>query len=81
MKRRIKKKRYPWGGIFNKKRFEWMEKEKREWLQNLTLEESIKMTEEFLSSRMFEQFRDNFFQDTPLCFKLGLKMRKKNVRK
>lgn len=63
--------------LFDKKRFEWMEKEKTRWLQNLTLKESIKITEEFLSSNMFKQFRDSFIYNEPLCFKLGLK---KNVR-
>jgi hypothetical protein len=67
--------------LFDKKRFEWMEEEKKKWLQNLTLEESIRMTEEFLSSRMFEKFRDRFTYTEPVCFKLGLKRRKENVRK
>lgn len=66
--------------LFDKNRFEWMEKERLQWLQNLTLKESIKMTEEFLSSKMFEKFRDNFVYDEPMCLKLGLKKRKKNVR-
>jgi len=64
----------------NKKRFEQMEKEKKEWLKNLTLEESIKMTEEFLSSNMFEKFRDNFAYDEPVCFQLGVRRRKRDVR-
>ncbi|OGV98227.1 MAG: hypothetical protein A3I04_06660 [Nitrospinae bacterium RIFCSPLOWO2_02_FULL_39_110] len=75
----IKKSR--WGGLFNKKRFEWMEEEKKKWLQNLTLAESIRMTEEILSSNMFEKFRENFTYDRPVNFKLGLKTRKENVRK
>jgi len=62
--------------IFDKKRFEWLEKEKTEWLRNLTLSDSIKMTEEFLSSNMFEQFRGKFTYNEPLCFKLGLKRKK-----
>ncbi len=68
-----------WGGLFNKKRFEWMEEEKRKWLQNLTLEDSIKMTERFLSSNMFEGLKDNFLYDEPVSLKLGLR-RRKNVR-
>jgi len=73
-------KEYKWGGLFNKKRFVWMEEEKGKRLQNLTMTESIKMTEEILSSNMFEKFRDNFISDKPVCFKLGLKIRKRNVR-
>lgn len=57
-----------------------MEKEREKWLQKLTLKDSIKMTEEFLSSRMFEKFRNNFTYEEPLCLKLGLKKRKENVR-
>lgn len=67
-------------GFFDKKRFEWMEGEKKKWLQNLTLDESIKITEEFLSSNMFEQLRNNFSYDEPTSLKLSLKERKNNVR-
>lgn len=63
-------------GLFDKKKFEWMEKEKKKWLQNLSLEESIRLTENLLSSNMFEQFRDNFIYNKPVCFKIGLKKRK-----
>lgn len=58
-----------------------MEKEKKKRLQNLTLTESIRMTEEILSSNMFEKFRKNFTYDRPVNFKLGLKTRRENVRK
>jgi len=67
-----------WGGLFNKKRFEWMEEEKQRWLQNLTLKESTRITERFLSSNMFEMFKSSFLYDEPLSFTLGL-MRRKNV--
>jgi len=53
------------GTLFDKSRFQWLEEEKKKWLQNLTLAESIKLTEEFLSSNMFEQFRDKFTYNEP----------------
>lgn len=77
----IMKKRYLWGGILNKKRFENLEKEKLQYLQNLTLNESAKEMEYLLSSNLFADFKDRFIHNEPLCFNLTLKMRKKNVRK
>jgi len=73
-------KKYRWGGLFNKKRFVWMEDEREKRLQNLTMTESIKMTEDILSSNMFEKFRKNIIYDRPVSFKIGLKTRKENVR-
>lgn len=74
------KKRYLWGGILNKERFKRLEEENANILKNLSLEKSIRLTEEFLSSTLFDEFQTTFIYDEPLCFKLGLKMRKKNVR-
>ncbi|PIP54972.1 MAG: hypothetical protein COX07_02470 [Bacteroidetes bacterium CG23_combo_of_CG06-09_8_20_14_all_32_9] len=79
-KQRTSKTKSRWGGIFNKKRFEWMEEEKKKWLQKLTPQVSIKITQSFLSSGMFDKFTDNFVYNEPLCFKLSLRSRKKNVK-
>ena len=57
-----------------------MEDEREKRLQNLTMTESIKMTEDILSSNMFEKFRKNIIYDRPVSFKIGLKTRKENVR-
>ncbi|MCK4248532.1 MAG: hypothetical protein KAV18_03070 [Candidatus Omnitrophica bacterium] len=66
--------------LLDQRRFAWLEEEKKKWLQNLTLSKSIKMTEDFLSSNMFKQFKDKFIYDEPISLKLGLRTRKKNVR-
>ncbi|MEW6687005.1 MAG: hypothetical protein AB1393_12515 [Candidatus Edwardsbacteria bacterium] len=68
-------------GLFDKKRFEWLEEEKIRRLQKLTMEETIKMTEYLFSSNLFSELKDNFLPDSPLCLKLGLRTRGKNVRR
>lgn len=73
---RRKKLRHPWGGIFNKERFRLMEEENEAWLRNLSIEDSTRMTEEFLSSSLFSELTDSFIYNEPLCVKLGLKVRK-----
>ncbi len=50
MKKRKKNK-----GLFDKKRFTWMEKQEREYLQKMSIEESIKITENLLNSGFLEE--------------------------
>lgn len=62
-----------WGGLFNKKRFEWMEEEKKLWLKNLTMEKALKLEEALISSEFIWEFRKNFFEDNPVSLEIGLK--------
>ena len=79
----VKKKKYPRGGLFNKKRFEYWEKENRRFLKSLTIEKSIKIFESLTTPEMLEAFRDGikFFSesDNPICLKLCLKKRRNAV--
>lgn len=50
MKKRKKNK-----GLFDKKRFVWLEKQERESLQKMSTEESIKITENLLNSGFLEE--------------------------
>lgn len=47
-------------------------------MRGLTLEESVKMTEDLIE--FAEEFIDNFFEDKPMCLKFSLKKRK-NVKR
>ena len=64
-------------GLLDKKRFEWMEKSKIEFLRNLTIRESVRILEELTSPEILNEFIDNFSSDTPLCLLLSLKRRRK----
>lgn len=67
--------------LFDKKRFEWMEKERREWLQSLSIEKSIKILESLTTSEMLNEFREGikFFSDKPVCLKFCLKRQKNGI--
>lgn len=63
-------------GLFDGKRFEWMEKDRIKDLQSLNVEKSIRMTEQLIE--LANEFRHNYqsFPDNPVCLKLGLMKRK-----
>lgn len=63
-------------GLLNKKRFEWMEKEKVKYLRNLSLKESVRIFESLTSPGILAEFVDTFLQDNPTCLKITLKKRK-----
>lgn len=72
MKNKIK-----WGGIYNKKRFDWLEKERREQLRKLTINQSIKIVEDLTSKAALSQFLPQLKQHIPVCLKLSLTQHKK----
>ncbi len=60
--------------LFGKNRFKWMEKEKRKWLKNLSLEKAEELQKSLL---IFFNFRkNNFIKDTPVSYEILLKARK-----
>lgn len=63
-------------GLLNKKRFEWVEEEKVEYLKNLSLKESVRILESLTSPGILAEFIDKFLQDHPMCLKKTLKKRK-----
>lgn len=71
-----KQKFYNWGGLFNKKRFEWITKEKVKSLRNLTIEKSVLMLESLTLPETLNEFKKQPFIHTPLCLKVGLKVRR-----
>lgn len=68
-----------WGGLFNKKRFEWMEEEKKNWLKKLTIEKSVKILESLTSPNTLNEFKNNFFPDNPVCLKFTLRNNKNGI--
>lgn len=63
-------------GLLDKKRFVWLEKEKRRWLKNLSTEEALRLEESLLSSSLIWEWRKNFFRDNPVCLKNSLLKKK-----
>lgn len=63
-------------GLLNKKRFEWVEEEKVEYLKNLSLKESVRILESLTSPGILAEFVDRFLQDHPMCLKKTLKKKK-----
>jgi hypothetical protein len=65
-----------WGGLFSKRRFEWMEEKKFEYLKNLTVEKSVLMLESLTSPEVLNEFRKQDVSHNPLSLKFGLIVRK-----
>lgn len=65
-----------WGGLFNRKRFEWLKKQRFKELRGLTIEKAIELEENFLSSSFVEELKNNFLPTNPVCLKLSLRKRK-----
>ena len=63
-------------GLFDKKRFEWLEQDRVKHLKNLTIEESVRMMEDLVN--FANELRDNFFPDNPLSLKISLKRNNRN---
>ncbi len=59
-------------GLLDKKRFEWLEKERIQRLRKLTRKEAIRLEEKMLSSKLILEWRRNFRQDHPVCLKMSL---------
>lgn len=54
-------------GLLDKERFSWLEREKRQWLKNLSMKKAIRLEENFLSSALIWEWRNNFSKDDPVC--------------
>ena len=67
MKNKIK-----WGGIYNQKRFDWLEKERREQLRKLTVSQSVKLLEQLTSKTTLAPFLSYYKQHIPVSLKLSL---------
>ena len=63
-------------GLFDKKRFEWIEQEKIKYLKNLSIEKGVAILESLTSPSVLNEFIHNFSLDNPLCLKISLKRRK-----
>ncbi len=61
-------------GLLNKKRFEWLERERIRYLKHSSIEENIKMMEALAS--FSNELHKNFLPDYPCNIRIGL--RKKN---
>jgi hypothetical protein len=64
-------------GLLEKKRFESLEREKRQWLQNLSWKKAIRIEEDMLSCSFVDEWRDNFPKDEPVCLKIALMRKRK----
>jgi len=69
----------PHKGLLDKKGFKLLEREKKLWLKDLSMQRAISLEESLLSSSLIWQWRKNFSLDNPVCLKLLLnkKCRKK----
>lgn len=57
----------------SKKNFKVWERKKMVELENLSLKKALRLEESLLSSSLIWQWRKNFFKDSPICLKDGLK--------
>jgi hypothetical protein len=64
-------------GLLDRKRFEFLEREKRRWLQTLSQKKAIRLAEDMLSCSLVDEWLDNFPEDKPICLKLSLQNRRK----
>ena len=65
--------------LLDKKRFEVLEREKKECLRSLTAEKSIEILEALTSREALADMRDCAFINSPLSLKIGLKIRKNGI--
>lgn len=59
-------------GLFDKKRFKRMEKEKERFLRKLTLNKSIAIFESLTSAETLNEFAGRCLPDHPVCLKFTL---------
>ncbi len=64
-------------GLLDKSRFENLEHERIRRLRSISVKKGIRLAEEMLSSRMVDEWRNNFSKDSPVCLKLALKRKRK----
>jgi len=63
--------------LLDKRRFEGLQRQKENWLRNLSWKKAIRLEEKMLSSKLILEWRDNFSQDNPICLKKSLQNRRK----
>jgi hypothetical protein len=64
-------------GLLNKKRFEKLERQRRQRLRKLSWKKAIRLAEDMLATPLVDEWRDNSPQDHPVCLKLQLKGKRK----
>ncbi len=62
--------------LLDKKRFEFLEREKERWLRTLSWKKAIRLEEKMLSSKLILEWRDHFSQDSPVCLRKSLQDRR-----
>ncbi len=60
-------------GLLSKKRFKFLEREKKQWLKGLPMKMAISLEEDLLSSALIWEWRKKFPLDNPICLKNILK--------
>lgn len=60
-------------GLLDKDRFKPLDREKKQWLKNLSMKKAIALEEGLLASSLIWEWRKNFFPDKPVCLKYILK--------
>ena len=60
-------------GLLEREKFAFLEREKKEWLSNLSMKKAISLEEKLLSSYFAWEWRKNFSPDNPICLKDILK--------
>lgn len=60
-------------GLFNKKRFEWLEQNRIEQLRSLSIKKGVAIFESLTAPAVLNEFVHNFSLDKPLGLKISLK--------
>ena len=60
-------------GLLDQKRFEALEREKKQWLRTLSWEKAILLAEDMLSCALVDELLDNFPDDKPICLRMALR--------
>jgi len=63
--------------LLDKKRAKRLEQQQKRWLGNLPRNKAIQLEESLISSALIWEWRRNFFEDNPVCLKIGLSKKRK----
>jgi len=63
--------------LLDKKRVEKLQQQQKRWLRNLPSNKAIRLEESLISSALIWEWRKNFFEDKPVCLKIGLSKKRK----
>ena len=64
-------------GLLDKKRFEGLERERKQRLRKLSWKKAIRLAEDMLATPLVDEWRHNSPQDHPVCLKMLLKRKGK----